>query len=102
MPRLVLPIRTTTIPATAIAPILSRVMDCGGATSPLTRRRRSRRNIIAPATTTSAIITIQLATGLSAPASMSLSTLLFSRMTPPFPMLPAALIRNSSAPDRKR
>ena len=46
-----------------------------------------------PAATTSTIVTIQLAAALSAPPSMSLRTLLFSRMTPPLPMLPVALIR---------
>src|SRR5499433_666903 len=42
LPRLVLPIRTTTTPATAITAIFSRVMLTGGATSPLTRRRAER------------------------------------------------------------
>jgi hypothetical protein len=87
---LVLPTSTTTRPATAITAIFSSVMDTGGATSPLARRRWSRMYKITPNTTTSTIVTIQLPAALSAPPSMSLRTLLFSRMTPPLPMSPVA------------
>ena len=102
MPRLVLLTRTTTTPAIAMTAIFSRVMLSGGATSPLTRRRRSRMYSSTPARATSTMVTIQLAVELSAPASMSFSTLLCSRITPPLPMSPVALISTSRTPDRPR
>ena len=58
--------------------------------------------MIRPASATTAIITIQLAAGLSAPFSMSLMTLLCSRITPPTPIFPVASIRKSSTPDSPR
>jgi hypothetical protein len=69
------------------------VIDIGGATRPAARRRKSPRNMIKPATTTIAIITIQVAATLSWPLSMSLTMLLCRLITPPTPMLPVALIR---------
>ena len=53
-----------------------------------------------PATTVTAIITIQVAAGLRWPFSMSLMTEFCSAITPPLPMLPAELIKTRSTPDR--
>ena len=74
---------TTTTPATAIATIFSQVTLAGGAASPLARLRLSRTMNSAPASTTAAAMTIQLASGLRLPPSMSDRTLLYSRMVPP-------------------
>ncbi len=96
-PRLVLLMSTTTTPATAIRATLSQVTLAGGAARPPARRRVSRMMNRAPARTTRTIMTIQLAAGLSAPPSMSDSTLLYSRIVPP-PFGAAASMTNSRMP----
>src|SRR6516225_5209866 len=85
MPRLVLPMSTTTTPATAIAANFSQVTLGGGAASLLARLRLSRTTSSAPPSTTAAPMTIQPAAGLMAPPSMSDRTLLYSLMVPPEP-----------------
>ena len=82
-PRLVLPIRTTTTPAIAITATFRMVTLTGGAASLCTRRRASRSTMNTANSTTAAIMTIQPASGLMAPPSMSFSTLLLSRIVPP-------------------
>ena len=81
----------------AIAATLSQVTLGGGAASPPARRRLSRVTSSAPPSTTAAAITIQPASGLMAPPSMSLRTLLYSRMVPPDPGA-AVLMTSSSMP----
>ena len=92
-----LPISTTTTPATAIAATLSQVTLGGGAARPPARRRLSRVSIRAPPSTTAAAVTIQPVSGLMAPFSMSFRTLLYSRMVPPEPGA-AVLMRDSRMP----
>ena len=88
---------TTTTPATAIAAIFSRVTLSGGAVRLLARLRLSRTRNITLASTTATAVTIQLASGLRAPPSMSDRTLLYSRMLPP-PLGAADCMTSSSRP----
>src|SRR6266568_5734669 len=83
IPRLVLPMSTTTTPATAITATFSQVTLTGGAASLLARLRPSRTTNRPPASTTAAAMTIQPAVTLIAPLSMSDTTLLYSLMVPP-------------------
>lgn len=92
-----LPISTRTTPATAIAPTLSQVTLTGGAASPLDRLRVSRTRNRPPASITATPMMIQPTAGLMAPPSMSISTLLYSRMVPP-PLGAAASMTVSSRP----
>ena len=55
----------------------------GGAARPLARRRVSRTTNSVPASATATIMTIQPASGLMLPDSMSDRTLLYSRIVPP-------------------
>src|ERR1019366_6279636 len=96
-PRSVLPISTTTTPATAITTIFSTVTLSGGAVRLLARLRVSRTRNIAAASATAAAMTIQLASGLRAPFSMSYRTPGYSRMLPP-PLGAAESMTSSSKP----
>ena len=66
--RLMLQMATTTMPAAAMSPILSRVRLGGGATRPARRRRASPNHISPPMPTTTTPIPIQLMVGSIVPA----------------------------------
>ena len=94
-PRFWLQISTTITPATAISAIFKKVTLAGGAARLLARRRASRVSMYAPASTTAAIMTIQLAARLMVPPSMASRTVLSSRIVPPAPGAAMSMIASS-------